>query len=58
MTDCVYCGCSVEAHDPVFVLEGDARDRDEADPYCNYACLTAHVEEAGLTTGATCEIEL
>lgn len=57
MTACTYCGCDVHAHDPVFVLEADAGDRDDADPYCNYACLAAHVEEAGLATGATCELD-
>jgi len=57
MTDCVYCGCAVEAHDPVFVSEGSDRDRSAADAYCNYACLAAHIEEAGLTVGATCRVD-
>ena len=72
MTDCTYCGCDVHAHDPVFVSEGtepgageNARSATAADdgapsevyPFCNYACLVAHVEEAGLTTGATCELD-
>lgn len=57
MTDCVYCGCAVEAHDPVFVTEGVDGDQSAADAYCNYACLAAHIEEAGLTVGATCELD-
>lgn len=57
MTDCTYCGCDVHAHDPVFVSEG-TDELQTADPFCNYACLSAHIEEAGLTTGATCEIDL
>lgn len=57
MTDCVYCGCAVEAHDPVFVTEGSDGDRSAADAYCNYACLGAHIEEADLTIGATCELD-
>lgn len=56
MTECTYCGCEIEAHEPVFVREGEP-DGPLAGQYCNYACLTAHVEEAGLATGATCRIE-
>lgn len=52
-TDCTYCGCDVHAHDPVFVREG--ADREAAGRYCNYGCLSAHIEEAGLATGTTCE---
>ena len=58
MTDCTYCGCDVHAHDPVFVSEGTNDSSATSDAYCNYACLAAHIEEAELTTGATCEIEL
>lgn len=55
MTDCRYCGCAVEAHDPVYVSEGEP----EAVPlpFCNYACLVQHVEEEGLTTGSSCNWE-
>lgn len=52
MTDCVYCGCEVEAHDPVYVAEDDP-DADP-DPFCNYACLAQHIEAEGLETGTTC----
>jgi hypothetical protein len=58
MTDCVYCGCDVTAHDPVFVSEGTDADPADADAYCNYGCLAAHVEEAGLATGTTCRVDL
>lgn len=67
MTDCTYCGCAVEAHDPVFVYEGGdgtARDgkqkTDEREPvgqFCNYGCLSAHVEEAGLADGTRCRLD-
>ena len=61
MTECTYCGCAVEAHDPVFVYEGrdDAQDaeREPEGQFCNYACLTAHVEEAGLADGTTCRLD-
>ncbi|MFC6732018.1 hypothetical protein [Haladaptatus sp. DYSN1] len=52
---CTYCGADVYAHDPVFVEEFDGGTRVEAGQFCNYACLTAHIEEKGLTTGAACE---
>lgn len=77
MTDCTYCGCEIEAHDPVFVFEssdedggksdegsdgvGDGGESDERVPagrFCNYACLSAHVEEAGLADGATCRLDV
>lgn len=57
MTDCAYCGCRVEAHDPVYVEELDGDERVAAGAYCNYACLSAHVEEAGLADGATCRLD-
>ena len=49
MTDCVYCGCEAEAHDPVYV-----RHDGEEDAYCNYGCLSAHIQAAALATGTTC----
>lgn len=60
MTDCTYCGCAVEAHDPVYVTSDDPRENgtDEADAYCNYGCLAAHVDEAGLAVGSVCRVDL
>lgn len=55
MTDCRYCGCEVEAHDPVFVSESSPDA--EPHPYCNYACLVQHVEQEGLMTGTSCNWE-
>ena len=56
VTDCVYCGCEVEAHDPVYVSE---REPDAgATPYCNYGCLAAHIETAGLAVGTACSVDL
>jgi hypothetical protein len=49
MTDCVYCGCEAEAHDPVYVRHDGAEDA-----YCNYGCLSAHIQEAELATGTSC----
>ena len=61
--ECVYCGCDVTVHDPVSVREwGGGRDGGgdgdgEELPFCNYGCLAAHVEEAGLALGTTCSVE-
>ncbi|MFW6448535.1 MAG: hypothetical protein ACOC0X_03215 [Halobacteriota archaeon] len=52
---CSYCGSDVERHDPVYVEEVDEDGRVDAGAFCNYACLTAHIDEAGLTAGASCE---
>lgn len=52
MTDCDYCGCKVEAHDPVFAEHGD-----ESFAFCNWGCLAAHVDEAVLATGTACNWE-
>ena len=51
--DCTYCGSDVDRHDPVFVSE--SRDADRSDPFCNYACLSAHIDEENLVAGAACE---
>lgn len=57
MTDCTYCGCEVEAHDPVFVSEVDDGERVPAGQFCNYACLSAYVDESGLADGARCRLD-
>jgi hypothetical protein len=69
-TDCVYCGCDVTAHDPVSVREWETGDGGGEDagsdgdgaegrelPFCNYGCLAAHIEEAGLALGTTCSVD-
>ncbi|WP_433625691.1 hypothetical protein [Halomicrococcus sp. NG-SE-24] len=53
--DCTYCGSDVTAHDPVFVAEG-VDERQPVGRFCNYACLTAYVDEEELTSGACCRI--
>ncbi|PSQ11682.1 hypothetical protein BRC93_04580 [Halobacteriales archaeon QS_5_70_15] len=52
---CVYCGCDVRRHDPVSVTESADPAGEPDARYCNYGCLAAHIEEAGLATGTTCE---
>jgi hypothetical protein len=54
---CTYCGSDVERHDPVSVEETEDGDRVPAGQFCNYACLSAHIEEEELATGACCQWE-
>lgn len=50
---CAYCGSHIFDHDPICV-----RDCTEAcgSPqfFCNYACLTAYVDDNALTVGNAC----
>ncbi|AHZ23874.1 hypothetical protein E6P09_12555 [Haloferax mediterranei ATCC 33500] len=54
-TQCVYCGSDVSCHDPVFVEEAADGERVSVGGFCNYACLSAYIEDEELTTGASCE---
>jgi hypothetical protein len=54
--DCTYCSSPVDEHDPVFVRE-DTPDGDLTGGFCNYACLSTHIEESDLLTGACCRWE-
>lgn len=58
MTDCTYCGQTVEAHDPIFVTEQRDGERVSAGEFCNYACLSAYMEETGLANGACCRLDV
>lgn len=58
VTDCTYCESAVEAHDPVFVYEERDGERVEAGQFCNYACLSAHVDESNLADGACCRLDV
>lgn len=57
MTDCTYCDQSIEVHDPVFVSETIDGERVSAGQFCNYACLSAHIEENDLVNGACCRLD-
>ncbi|WP_123536077.1 eL24 family ribosomal protein [Halosimplex salinum] len=49
--DCTYCGADVTAHDPLYLEDRDG----PVGQFCNYACLTEHVEREGLVVGDACE---
>lgn len=55
--ECTYCGCAVEAHDPVYVEETVDGERTLTGQFCNYGCLGAHIEEEGLATDAVCNLD-
>ncbi|WP_424014992.1 hypothetical protein ACOZ35_02990 [Halorubrum xinjiangense] len=51
---CAYCGSQIFDHDPICVRDCD--DGCGSPTYfCNYACLSAHVDENDLTAGNACE---
>lgn len=57
-TACTYCESDVYDHDPIFVEEQDDGSRQAAGQFCNYACLSAYIEQNELTDGACCKIDL
>lgn len=54
-TECTYCGSDIERHDPVYVTEHGNDGSDPAGQFCNYACLSRHIEDENLAFGAACE---
>ncbi|WP_330631099.1 hypothetical protein [Halocatena halophila] len=50
---CVFCGTRVIDHDPISVRSHPPAT-DEPAFYCNYACLSARIEEQGLHLGDAC----
>mgnify|MGYP006279836879 CR=1 FL=1 len=51
---CAYCESRIFDHDPICVRDCD----DECGSptyFCNYACLSAYIDENALTTGDSCE---
>ncbi|MFB6311262.1 MAG: hypothetical protein ABEH64_08805 [Salinirussus sp.] len=53
-TTCAFCGCRIFDHDPICVRDCTAGCGNPS-YFCNYACLSAHIDAENLTTGATCE---
>lgn len=50
---CTFCGSEIWSHDPIVVEAAGTGEREGQ--FCNYACLKAHIEAAGLEVGASCE---
>jgi len=51
---CTYCGSCIFDHDPICVRDCD--DNCGSPIYfCNYACLSAYINENALTTGNACK---
>lgn len=51
---CVYCESRIFTHDPICVRDCEA-DCGSPVYFCNYACLSAYIDENNLTTGNACE---
>ncbi|MGQ4557684.1 hypothetical protein [Halobellus sp. GM3] len=56
--DCTYCGSDLAPYDPVYVEETVRGQREQAGQFCNYACLTTHIDAEELTTGTCCTVDL
>lgn len=50
---CTYCGSPIFDHEPICVRDCTA-DCGSPRYFCNHACLSAHIENAELTTGDAC----
>jgi hypothetical protein len=50
---CAYCESRIFDHDPICVRDCD-NDCGSPEYFCNYACLSAYIEENSLTTGNAC----
>ncbi|MFC6988629.1 hypothetical protein ACFQJD_07705 [Haloplanus sp. GCM10025708] len=51
---CAYCESLVFDHDPICVRNCDD-DCGSPTYFCNYACLSAYIDENNLTAGNACE---
>lgn len=54
---CVYCGCDVHRHDPLYLEEGQGGERTTVGAFCNYGCLSAFINEEDLAIGTSCRFE-
>lgn len=53
--NCTYCGSDLTNYDAVFLEESDDGDRVSVGGFCNYACLSAYIDDEGLTDGNACD---
>lgn len=57
MATCTFCESDLAPYDPV-VVERELEDgREREGVFCNYGCLSAHIEATGAATGACCRID-
>lgn len=54
MANCTYCGSDLAGYDPLIVHQDFGDEQDEEGRFCNYGCLSAHIDEEGLIYGAAC----
>jgi len=53
-TSCTYCGERIFDHEPICIR--DCTDDCGSPTYfCNYACLSSHIDEQGRTVGNACQ---
>jgi hypothetical protein len=55
VVECTYCDSDLERYEPVFVEETENGERIQAGAFCNYGCLSAHLEAEDLAAGDACE---
>jgi hypothetical protein len=51
---CAYCDSRIFDHDPICVRDCE-NGCGSPTYFCNYACLSAYIDENNLTTGNACE---
>lgn len=51
---CAYCASRIFDHDPICVRDC-TEDCGSPEFFCNYACLSAYIDERNLTAGDACE---
>ena len=54
---CTFCGSDLADYEPIVVSETRGGEEVVMGQFCNYACLSEHIEERGLSTGACCHID-
>lgn len=51
---CAYCDSRIFDHDPICVRDCTA-NCGQPEYFCNYACLSAYIDDENLTAGNACE---
>jgi hypothetical protein len=56
-SQCSYCESDIYDHNPVFVDEERDGTRETVSQFCNYACLSQHIENEQLGTNTCCQVD-